>query len=168
MAYRQWLTEKSVRAAEACGRYYQIFDSEVVAFALAVQPSGTKAFLLNYRVSGRQRRYTIRRWPEWTFIAALECVKELRREMEKGHDPLSNRETPRISLLVECYIEEHVPTLSERNGADHIAMMRRCVKPEWKNRFVEEITPADVERLLTRIAEDRATAKFSAIRQNTL
>ncbi len=160
MTDRQRLTEKLVRAAEERGRYYQVFDSEVVAFALAVQPSGTKTFVLNYRVSGRQRRYTIGRWPDWTVVAARERAKELRREMEAGHDPLSNREAtreaPRISVLVARYIEEHVPTLSERNGADQVSMMRRFVEPEWKNRLVVEITPADVERLLTKIAEGRA------------
>ncbi|SFD29484.1 tyrosine-type recombinase/integrase [Tropicimonas isoalkanivorans] len=160
MADRQRLTEKMVRAAERRGRYYQLFDSEVVAFALAVQPSGTKTFVLNYRVSGRQRRYTIGRWPDWTVVAARERAKELRREMEAGRDPLSSREetreAPRISTLVARYIEEHVPTLSERNGADQVSMMRRFVEPEWKNRLVEEITPADVERLLTKIAEGRA------------
>ena len=54
------------------GRDYQIFDTDVRGFSITIYPSGNRAFTLDYRVGGRQRRMTIGRWPEWTTVAARE------------------------------------------------------------------------------------------------
>ncbi|WIY52432.1 tyrosine-type recombinase/integrase [Devosia sp. YIM 151766] len=160
MTSRTRLTEKLVRAAEPRSGDYQIFDNEVLAFALVIYPSGTKAFNLSYRVSGRQRRIVIGRWPDWSVVAARERAKELRRAIDMGADPMDERqqvrEAPRISDLIDRYIEEHLPRLAPRNAADQTSMLRNRIEPEWKSRLVEDITPADVEKLLTRIAQGRA------------
>ena len=64
MVKRLRLNEKSVReAAPEPGRDYQIFDSEVRGFAICIYRSGNRAFTLDYRHAGRQRRMTLGRWP---------------------------------------------------------------------------------------------------------
>ncbi len=157
---RQRLTEKMVKALEVRAAQYQIFDEEVRGLALVVYPGGSKGFNLSYRVQGRQRRITIGRWPEWSVVAARERAKMLRREIDAGEDPLADREecraAPRMADLIERYNAEHVPTLAPRNAADQVSMLRKLVEPDWRNRLVAEITPADVERLLNRVAEGRA------------
>ena len=73
MVKRLRLNEKSVReAAPEPGRDYQIFDSEVRGFAICIYRSGNRAFTLDYRHAGRQRRMTLGRWPEWSTAAARE------------------------------------------------------------------------------------------------
>jgi Integrase core domain len=62
MVKRLKLNEKTVRKAENLGRDYQIFDSDVRGFSITIYPSGNRAFTLDYRVAGRQRRMTIGRW----------------------------------------------------------------------------------------------------------
>ncbi len=63
MVKRLRLNEKSVReAAPEPGRDYQIFDSEVRGFAICIYRSGNRAFTLDYRHAGRQRRMTLGRW----------------------------------------------------------------------------------------------------------
>ena len=64
MVNRLKLNEKTVREAENLGRDYQIFDTDVRGFSITIYPSGNRAFTLDYRVGGRQRRMTIGRWPE--------------------------------------------------------------------------------------------------------
>ena len=103
MVDRQKLSEKVLRDAEpAEGRDYQIFDTGVRGFSITIYPSGNRAFTLDYRVGGRQRRMTIGRWPEWNTVAARERAKELRRDIDEGIDPLSQkesaREAPRVSV----------------------------------------------------------------------
>lgn len=160
MPVRERLTEKLVRAAEPRADDYQLFDEEVRGLALVVYPSGAKAFALSYRVSGRQRRIVIGRWPDWTVVAARERAKLLRREIDAGGDPVAERterrEAPRVADLIDRFISEHLPRLAPRNASDQTSMLRKLVEPEWKNRLVEEITPADVEKLLSKIAEGRA------------
>ena len=103
---------------------------------------------------------TIGRWPEWSTTAARERAKELRREIDAGADPLGDREqgrdAPRFKDLIDRYIEEHLPHLAPTNASDQKSMLRKLVEPDWGNRLVAEITPSDVEKLLTKIAAGRA------------
>lgn len=160
MVNRLKLNEKTVREAENLGRDYQIFDTEVRGFSITIYPSGNRAFTLDYRIAGRQRRMTIGRWPEWNTTAARERAKELRRDIDEGIDPLSLRETsreaPRVNDIIARYLAEHTPHLAARNAADQHTIMHKLVAPDWGKKLVTEITKADVEKLLTKIAAGRA------------
>ena len=161
MVNRLRLNEKTVRNAEpAEGRDYQIFDSEVRGFAVCIYRSGSRAFTLDYRHAGRQRRMTIGRWPEWTTTAARERAKELRREIDAGEDPLAQREqgreAARFQDLIDRYVQVHLPNLAPTNASDQRSMLKKLVAPDWGNRLVTEITPYDVEKLLNKIAAGRA------------
>ena len=160
MPERIKLTEKVLREAEpAAGRDYQIFDTEVRGFAACIYRGGGRAFTLDYRNAGRQRRMTFGRWPEWSVSAARERAKELRRDIDAGGDPLAQRETkreaPRVADLIERYFAEHLPKLSERSAADQRSALAKLVAPVWGRKLVTEITQTDVDKLLTKIAEGR-------------
>ncbi|MBE0455520.1 MAG: tyrosine-type recombinase/integrase [Roseovarius sp.] len=161
MVNRQKLTEKVLRDAEpAEGRDYQIFDTDVRGFAACIYRGGGRAFTLDYRYAGRQRRMTFARWPEWGVTAARERAKELRREIDAGGDPLGSRgalrEAPRVSDLITRYVEVHLPHLAALNAADQRSMMVKFIGPAWGKMLVTEVSSYDVELLLTKIAEGRA------------
>jgi integrase len=161
MVNRLRLNEKSVRDAEPeKGRDYQIFDTEVRGFAVCIYRSGSRAFTIDYRHAGRQRRMTIGRWPEWSTTAARERAKELRREIDAGADPLgqkeSGRDAARVKDLIDRYVEVHLPKLAERNAADQKSMLAKMVAPDWGNKLVTEIAPYDVEKLPNKVAAGRA------------
>jgi len=161
MPERIKLTEKVLRDAEPVpGRDYQIFDTEVRGFAACIYRGGGRAFTLDYRHAGRQRRMTFGRWPEWSVSAARERAKELRRDIDAGADPLgqreAKREAPRVTDLIERYGAEHLPKLSARSAADQRSALAKMVEPVWGRKLVTEITPTDVDKLLTKIAEGRA------------
>ena len=62
MPERIKLTEKVLREAEPVpGRDYQIFDTDVRGFAACIYRGGGRAFTLDYRHAGRQRRMTFGR-----------------------------------------------------------------------------------------------------------
>ena len=161
MPKRQKLTEKLVKNAQPVeGKDYQLFDSELRAFALIVYRSGSKAFTIDYRHAGRPRRMVFGRWPEWSVSAARIRAKELYRDVDAGYDPLKQRqkmrEQPRIRDLIDRYLIEHASKLAKANEADQHSMMEKLVAPHWENRLVSEITRSDVEQLLTKVAEGRA------------
>jgi len=161
MVNRQKLTEKVLRDAEpVVGRDYQIFDTDVRGFAACIYRGGGRAFTLDYRYAGRQRRMTFARWPEWAVTAARERAKELRREIDAGGDPLATRgalrEAPRVSNLINRYVEVHLPHLAALNSADQRSMMKKFIGPAWSRMLVTEVLAYDVELLLTKVAEGRA------------
>ncbi|MBW7057519.1 site-specific integrase [Paracoccus bogoriensis] len=154
------LTERVVKAAEVGSRKYVIFDEDCAGFGLCVYESGRKAFVLIYRTAGRQRRFTIGGWPAWSVTAARDEAKRLKREIDRGDDPLDERKAARgapiVKDLAARYIEEHLPKLAKTNASDQIVMLERLVLPHWGNRKVADITPHDVDKLLTWVAEGRA------------
>ena len=161
MPERIKLTEKVLRdATPVHGRDYQIFDSELRGFAVCIYRGGGRAFTLDYRHAGRPRRMTFGRWPEWSVAAARERAKELRRAIDAGADPLAERAAqraaPRVSDLIERYCAEHLPKLSARSAVDQRSALTKMVAPVWGRKLVTEITPTDVDKLLTKIAEGRA------------
>ena len=158
---RQKLTEVVVRDAEpAEGRDYQIFDTEVRGFAVCIYRGGGRAFTLDYRYAGRQRRMTFGRWPEWSVSAARTRAKELRRDIDAGGDPLANRdalrEAPRITDLITRYVDVHLVHLAKLNAADQRSMMEKFIAPAWGRMLVTEVSSYDVELLLNKVAEGRA------------
>ncbi len=161
MPKRVRLNEKVIKdAVPIAGRDFQIFDTEVRGFAVCIYRSGGRAFTLDYRHAGRQRRMTFGRWPNWSATAARERARELRREIDGGADPLAMRnqcrEAPRVSDMIERYVEEHLPHLAVLNAADQRSMLARMVTPVWGSKLVSEITPYDVEKLLNKVAAGRA------------
>lgn len=157
---RERLTERGVKAATPQAKDHNVFDTEVLGLALVVYPSGNRSFTFSYRFQGRQRRYTLGRWPEWSVAAARDRAKLLRRQIEDGIDPMDKREAarsaPRVADLVDRYMEEHLPRLADRNASDQKSMLNTFVLPAWRSRLVTEITPQDVDVLLSTVAKGRA------------
>lgn len=153
------LTERYAKNAQGNGRKTFIFDEEVSGFGLCIYTSGRKAFLLIYRVAGRQRWLTIGNFPDWTVTAARAEAKRLKRKIDRGIDPLADRQEARgaatVRELIDRFVDEHLPKLAARNAADQTSMLRKLVEPEWGSRKVAEIQPVDVDRLLAQIAEGR-------------
>jgi integrase len=115
---------------------------------------------LIYRSSGRQRRLTIGTWPAWSVTTAREEAKRLKREIDKGEDPLDTRQStrtaPLMKDLIDRIVEEHLPKLETTNASNQKSMLTKLVLPDWRNRLVTDITPTNVDRLLPKIAEGRA------------
>jgi hypothetical protein len=79
-----------------------------------VTAAGAKAFVLNYRTrGGRERRFTIGTFPEWTPAAAVEEAASLRQRIDRGEDPLADVEADRAAKTVDdlCnrFLEEWLP-----------------------------------------------------------
>ena len=153
------LTERVVKAAEVGERKYVIFDEDCAGFGLCVFESGRKGFILIYRAAGRQRRMTIGTWPSWSVTAARDEAKRLKRDIDRGEDPMDIRTTarqaPTVKELIDRFIDEHLPKLEGTNAKDQISMLNGLVLPDWRTRKVADITPTDVDRLLTKIALGR-------------
>ena len=153
------LTDKVVSALEAPATGNRLcYDLDLRGFACRVTSSGQKSFVLNYRIRGRERRITLGRWPSWNTKAARLEAGRLRQEIDRGHDPLEEREeernAPTIAELAARYIEEHLPNKRPRSANEDRALIRDHVLPALGKLRVTDLTRADVERLHRRITAD--------------
>ncbi|MBT6396489.1 MAG: DUF4102 domain-containing protein, partial [Nitrospinaceae bacterium] len=86
------LTKRTIDALKPPEKGYTLYwDSKLPGFGVRVTSSGMISFVLNYRVKGRERRYTIGRYGEITPTKAREEAMRIKSEVRGGTDPLADR-----------------------------------------------------------------------------
>jgi hypothetical protein len=88
---RTSITEALVKAA---GSGF-VRDDKVIGFGLRTTTSGFKSFIVEARVSGRVRRFTIGPADRWTVADARNEARQILAGMNKGRDPLIARRAGR-------------------------------------------------------------------------
>lgn len=153
------LTDTAVKALDLPPSASKItYDTEVKGFGVRVTAAGAKAFILNYRTtSGRERRITIGAFPDWKTIPARDEAKALKREIDRGDDPLEEREEDRaaktVADLCARFTEEHLSKKREATARDYRSMIAREILPALKHRKVSEITFEDLDDLHRKITK---------------
>jgi len=134
-----------------------IWDTKLRGFGIRMfaptkrHPDGARSFFINYRVDGRERRFTIGAVPEWSALAARNEAKKLRKRLDRGEDPAqqkrARREAPTVLDLAERYRLEHLPKKATSSQADDWQMIQKKILPVLGNRKVSEIHAGDIEAL---------------------
>ncbi len=128
------------------------YDREIPGFGVRITSNGVISFILNYHINGRERRYTIGRYPELTATAARERALQLRGQILDSFDPLHEREqeysAPTIADLATQYIERyavaHKRPSSIRNDQQ---MIDNIIRPQIGLLRLSAIGRRDVEAL---------------------
>jgi integrase len=147
------ITVTSVRGLKPPAKGNTItWDDEVSGFGVRITSNGAIAFVLNYAFKGRQRRYTIGKYPDWSPGAARDEAIVLRGEISRGFDPLTGRESaraaPTVSDLCDRYMERHaIPHKRESSIEGDVIAINNVIKPKLGTRKVSEITHDNIDRL---------------------
>ncbi len=146
-------TEAAVKriALPAGKRQLVVFDTEIRGFGVRVVEGGTKSYVLDYRIAGKQRRLTIGRIGEWTLSAARDRAAELRREIDKGRDPLDPIfAIERVYTFRDAwdrYEKDYLPKLAQRVQKNVKSRIERHVLPEIGAKAVKDVNFGDVEKI---------------------
>jgi hypothetical protein len=77
-------------------------------FGVRVTAAGARAFVLNYRLRGREHRFTIGAWPDWSALKAVREARDLRQRIDRGENPLADRTPSPTTASVAAVIDEFV------------------------------------------------------------
>ncbi len=148
------LTQKAVKAARPrLGRDVTTWDSTLRGFGLRVWPSGLKVFVIQYRnPQGRLRRLTVGELGRLTLDEARHEARLLLGEVEKGGDPLQNRQKIRqgetVEQLAGFYLESHVQVKCKPSTIKEFGrLIRKRIVPALGRRKVAELSRADAAKL---------------------
>lgn len=150
------INETFAKKAEAPPKGNKVYrDQDLKGFGLCVTKTGSRSFVLNYSINGRERRMTIGTHPTWSAAAARDEAKKLKRLVDQGMDPLEDRNSikhaPTIAELWEEYDRVHLPSLSARGADDQRSMWHKYILPELQHQQVRELTSRQVDRLHAKI-----------------
>lgn len=147
------ITQRSLKTLRAPKEGNVIhYDDQIQGFGVRITAAGVVAFILNYRIAGRERRYTIGRYPEWSADAARDEALELRAKIRKEVDPLQERDSsrtePLVSDLAHDYIERHaLPHKRPGSVRNDRQKIERIILPKFGHLRVRAVGRRDIESL---------------------
>jgi integrase len=160
------LTVRAVQAAKPERTRREVPDGTGTGLYLAIEPTGTKSWVLRCRHAGTPKRITLGRAGEGglSLVAARHAAAAARHRLEQGivSAPSARSETgeaavgDRIETAVAAFLELHAfkkNRISTAQAAERI--FNRLVLPKWKGRSVHSIRRRDVIDLIEHIATDR-------------
>jgi integrase len=160
---------RTVETPESGGVTYWDNDPKVIGFGVRVYAGGGRSFFVNYRIDGRERRFTIGAFPRWSVTAARERAKELRTEIDRGHDPAGQkgdrRDAPTIQDLIDRYVDEHLPRKSgaESRIEDEKKMLAEIGGLLGKHTKVADMHGGDIKDMHRRITESGRPVRANRI-----
>jgi len=154
------LTDRVVKALPPASRANQItYDTDLKGFGVRVTAAGAKAFIVNYRVDGRERRITIGSYPDWSAAAARKEAITIKRCVDRGEDPMAERHedraTPKVAYLAKRYLSEHASRKVPRAQADDKSMIEKLVLPAIGQTKVDAVSHDDIDQLHRSVSATR-------------
>ncbi|PJE30421.1 Site-specific recombinase XerD [Pseudooceanicola antarcticus] len=146
------LTKRSVEALPVDGRDYIVFDCDVIGFGVRVSPTGRKSYLIQYRVGGRTRRFTLGKHGTLTAEAARKLAVQRLGEVAHGEDPSATRSehhrSPTVAQLCDRFLEEHAAIRCKPNTQfDYRRNIERHILPAFGTFKAMDVRRADVAAL---------------------
>ncbi len=151
------LTDGLVRALPAPKAGAQItYDEAVKGFGIRVTSTGARSYILNYRTRlGRERRFTIGSFPDWKTAPARAEATELKKQIDRGGDPLgeikTSRAAPTVSDLCDRFIAEYLPRKKPSTRHTYRLQIDNEIRPALGRLKVAEITFSDTDGLHRKI-----------------
>ena len=168
------LTKTVVDSAEGTDKRYMVWDSELAGFAVRIEPSGTKSFVVRYRADGGgrtapQRLVTIGRFGNLTVEEARKEAKKVLGRIAVGEDPGAERNSKRremkVAALVDlyeeegCYIQRGVrqgEPMKPLTKQYTIGRLRHHVVRLLGHKRITELTAGDVERFFRDVEQGKS------------
>jgi hypothetical protein len=144
----------------------EYFDASFPGLCLRVTENGAKSWSLFYRLHGRQRRFTIGKYPA---IKPAQARREAQRALEQvreGIDPGDLKRSRRDSRIVTFgdlvteYFERHArPNTRASTFAQTKQDFERNILPRWKKRPIASVSKGDVIKLVDDIVDRGAVVQ---------
>lgn len=158
-----------------------LWDEKVAGFGVYVTPSGTRGYVLQYRMGGRgypTRRYTIgRHGSPWTPDKARQRALELLYQVYQGIDPLLAEqqaravaevdEKLRFSTYIESFDKLYLQAKNLRSARNVRAVLKVNALPAFGEQPITTITKQQIVALMDELSERNKHAArhtFAALR----
>lgn len=165
MTTSQKLTKRFVEGVQPDAKEeLLIWDVEIKGFGVRVYPTGRRTYFVQYRNEyHRTRRKKIGVHGQVTTEQAREMAKSILGDVAKGEDPSKETRERKLkasmSDLCADYLTIHAePKKKPKPYKEDVRMINKIILPRWSDRKIEEMTPHDIQSLLTERSKTRYVA----------
>ncbi|MBF0308911.1 MAG: site-specific integrase [Magnetococcales bacterium] len=154
------LTKRMLDATVSGEQDAYLFDSEVTGFGVKITPTGRKVFICQYRATNQKKRVTIGVYGSpWTVDLARQEAVRLLGIVAEGGDPAADKaqakNSPTMAELCDTFLQEGVADQKASTVAIERGYVARHVKPLLGSKRADQVTKADIQRLMVAIAEGK-------------
>lgn len=148
---------KKARPNEGADRT-TFWDAGLEGFGLMVTASGHKSWVVQYRVSGVSRRYTIS--GRLTLAKARKKAKAVQGLVAEGRDPVTEgrkkkaEATNTLKAIAEEYLRREERKGELRSLGERRRIFEKYLYPKLGSRQIDSIKRSEVSRLLDRIEDE--------------
>ncbi len=158
---RTTLSKRTIETLEPAEKPWIAWDDKLIGFGIRIHPSGTKAFIVNYRAGegGRKapnKRVVIGRYGKVSPDQARRMARELLGKIAGGDDPAEERAKARAMPTLGDAFEDYMsanPNRSKRTNELYRYEAKRYLG-DWLTRPLDTITRRDVETRFNRITSE--------------
>ncbi len=153
------LTKRTIEALKPKAHRYFVIDDKQRGLAVAVQPSGAKAFYLYRRIDGRPRQVHIGPFPDITVEQARAKADTWNGQVAEGKNPIVERRRERKNRwkLGDIWEDYRTKQLEPKSTAPSLAEDKRRYSKHletWATWSLDEIEPGEVAGLHAKIGKD--------------
>jgi integrase len=154
------LTDISVRNLKPGAARREVPDPGARGLSVVVFPSGTKSYVVRFRIGGRQRKLTLE--SGLSLSAARKAAADAKHEVSQGRDPTQTKKVAKqkavtaaadtLRAVCEEYSKREGKRLRTADERDSI--LKRLVYPTLGDRPIGDIKRSEVVRLLDKIEDN--------------
>ena len=146
------LTKRTVEALKASGADAVYWDGELTGFGVRVRKSGRKNYVLQTRVRGKLRWFTIGQHGRITAVEARAAALEILAQTKKGIDPREadtrRKAEPVMAELGRRFLKEYVPVhCKPSTQAGYRRSAELFIDPALGAMRISEVERKDIARL---------------------
>jgi integrase len=152
------------------------WDTELKGFGLKVTPSGSKVYVLQYRMGGREttaRRFTLGKHGAWTLDRARKEALKLLALVAGGTDPAEAKQANKAGLTLATFSRRYLDEYAEvykkpRSVAEDRRNLTKLVLPVLGEKRIDKITRTHIAKLhhdllKTPVAANRVLAVLTTL-----
>lgn len=157
------LTRKLIENLAPRQADFSVRDTEVVGLGVRVRPSGSKSFILTYRLGGQLRKLTLGRADDgFGLEEARDRAREKLQDVREGVDPQVEKVAERNALTVSAMIDHYMkdgPALKPNKKASSWETNRTLfdchVRPLLGRRLARDLTRLDVAKFQLDVSQGK-------------
>jgi integrase len=163
------LTQSSIAKLTSSKADAIFFDDDLPSFGLRIRAGGSKKFIVQYRLGGIQRRYTLGSAAALTLEQARHKARKVLVDVGEGKDPAAEREVQHAAagLLFASAVDDYLKVCAQELRSRTLAEYTRYLKELWKplNKLaLDKITLSIVAANLRTIAEKHSSTQANRAR----
>jgi integrase len=154
------LINTTVEKLEPTGKDYFIWDDSLTGFGIKVTKGGKKVFVVQKRLNGENKRYTIGTYgAPWSPAEARSQALKMLGDVAKGVDPVAAKKArhdlPTVNDLAQSYMDVGMSHKKASTRSIEDGLIKRHVLPRLGRKKVKDLTKADLQRFLHEIADGK-------------